>query len=198
MSKTLGFIHYIMFDKIKFQDSITNSLIDIAKDNNIENIEKLVDSQGKIEIGKLEDIIDDKNIHAWIQERVIIVEKRFAKAVEILLEKDIKLKEEILKKVYEKGLEDRSEIKDIKDLKEIYGYIGSNFLDGMPCDRAVEIEYQDDNSLIYIINEDLHIIYWPEYLGKLYWDIRDEYIKGLLFNSKYNLHKIDEYRYQIK
>lgn len=198
MSKTLGFIHYIMFDKIKFQDSITDSLIDIAKDNNIENVEKLVDSQGKIEIGKLEDIIDDKNIHSWIQERVIIVEKRFAKAVEILLDKDIKLKEEILKKVYEKGIEDRSEIKDIKDLKEIYGYIGSNFLDGMPCDRAVQIEYQDDNSLIYIINEDLHIIYWPEYLGKLYWDIRDEYIKGLLFNSKYNLYKIDEYRYQIK
>ena len=198
MSKTLGFIHYIMFDKIKYQDSITDLLIDIAKDNNIEDIKDLVDSQGKIETGELEDIIDDKNIHSWIQERVIIVEKRFAKAVDIILEEDIKLKDEILKKVYEKGLNDRSEIKDIKNLKEIYGYIGSKFLDGMPCDRAIEVEYQDDNSLIYKINEDLHIIYWPEDLGKLYWDIRDEYIKGLLFNSKYNLYKIEEYRYQIK
>ncbi|NMB09709.1 MAG: hypothetical protein GX982_03335 [Tissierellia bacterium] len=198
MSKTLGFIHYIMFDKIRFQDSITDLLIKFAEDNNIEIIRQKVDSQGEIEEGKLEDIIDDKNIHQWIQKRVIIVEKRFMKSVETIMDKDIDLKKDILKLIYEKGLKDGEEIEKDITPKEIYGYISSKFLDGMPCDRAIAIEEEKEDSLIYTVEEDLHTIYWPENIKNIYWDIRDEYIKGLLCNLKYSQYRLMDYRYEIR
>ena len=68
MSRFLGKIHYIMFDKINYVDEITRKMSELLDENvDLKNIER----------GALEDLIDTDNIHGWLQVRVGIVEDNF-------------------------------------------------------------------------------------------------------------------------
>ncbi|WP_100066141.1 hypothetical protein [Miniphocaeibacter massiliensis] len=194
MSKYLGFIHYIMFDKIKFQEKIVKEILNIAKNKGNYNIEKEVDKLGTIEDGKLEDIIDSDNIHAWLQKRVELVENRFAKTVALILKDDTDSLEEI------KGLLHNLGKKESKPstVKEGYKLISSKFLDGMPCDNAIIILEDTEDLLSFKIIIDKHSNFWVKYdVMNIYWDLRNEYIKGIFDSSNYRFNKVDDYLYEI-
>ena len=86
MSLFLGRIHYIMYDKILFQEEILENLLDLLEEEKSLELKKDLDDKFPLERGNLEDIIDESNIHGWLNERVIRSENRLAKAVSILLE----------------------------------------------------------------------------------------------------------------
>ena len=86
MSLFLGRIHYIMYDKILFQEEILNKLMELLEEEKRKEKKKDLDDNFPLERGNLEDIIDESNIHGWLNERVIRSENRLAKAVSILLE----------------------------------------------------------------------------------------------------------------
>lgn len=192
MSKFLGPIHYMMFDKIKFQEEITESILNIHKSDYIENE---LNSLGVLENGDLEELIDTDNIHGWLQKRVELVEKRFALAIYLLLKEDEHLKKDILNTLYDLGVEENLYV----NANEAYNTINRRFLDGMPCDRAIEIVESNEDLVKFHINEDFHFKYWIN-LGyeNLYWELRNEYIKGLLYKSNLSLYKIEENIYEIR
>lgn len=79
MSRFLGKIHYIMFDKINYVDEITRKMSELLDDNvDLKNIER----------GALEDLIDTDNIHGWLQVRVAIVEDNLARVLSELKKKE--------------------------------------------------------------------------------------------------------------
>ena len=69
MSENLGPIHYMMYEKIKFQDKITNYLLD-GDTSKVDKINKAVSTD------PLEDLIDQENIHGWLDSKIDVVENR--------------------------------------------------------------------------------------------------------------------------
>lgn len=189
MSLFLGYIHHLMFSKIKFLDNLTDRLIEEIE---IDNKEDLVDGIYKfnLEEGELEDIIDTNNIHGWLDERVSRVETKFAFFISEILKRD-ESKISILKdKMNEIG---REESIKFSSAKEVYQFITSKFLDGMPCDGSLMLLTNEDNQVIFKVLRDVHREIWEDFYDyKVYWSLRDSYIDGLLKDSKFILKREDE------
>lgn len=137
MSKTLGPIHYLMYEKIKFQDEITDFLMDGDF------------SQIKYEpVSKrpLEEILDQENIHGFLQEKIDIVESRLAKA--------LRLCKNPSEKLFKLGQECGKD-KDFSNFEEIFTDLNKYLLDGMPCDQGLSAVL-DGGSLYLITNNNLH------------------------------------------
>ena len=70
MSLFLGYIHHLMYEKILFQEELLTSLLDLADEDKKISLSKDLDKEFPIEKGDLKDIIDEGNIHGWLDERV--------------------------------------------------------------------------------------------------------------------------------
>ncbi|HHX71294.1 MAG: hypothetical protein WAO56_07580 [Miniphocaeibacter sp.] len=193
MSSFLGSIHYTMFRKIQFQNFIVEKILNIAKLHGYNYIVDNTNELGILEEGKLEDVIDKENIHGWLQERVDLVERKFALAISQLIIENPLLIKEIKLLMYKLGQEE----KDYTNPKEVYEIINFKFLDGMPCHKAIDIIEEKENSISYKVFTDMHLNFWNKN-ENLYWDLRNEYIKGVLSNSDYRLYKLSKDYYEIR
>lgn len=144
MSTFLGPIHYMMYEKIKFQDKITEKLLDKDK------LEILNEIMPPVSRMPLDEIIDQDNIHGYLSSKIDIVEIRLHYA--ILHGKDI------YKKVYDFGKS--IAISNITSIEDLFNKINEIILDGMPCDNALTISYDEDNNLNLITNIDTHEKYF--------------------------------------
>lgn len=191
MSKFLAPIHFIMYDKILFLDKLTNKYIDFAEKNNIE-LEKL-NSLESIDYAPLDEIIDESNIHAWIQKRVSIVEDKLAYIVSEILKENETFENEILEIAKNTGEEESFSGKS----REAFVEISNRFLDGMPCDHAISILEEDENFLKYKIEIDKHSEFWNYGINSnIYWKIRNSFIEGLI-GKDLKLEKLDNI-YEIR
>ncbi|MBS5967362.1 MAG: hypothetical protein KIA06_07955 [Finegoldia magna] len=165
MSRFLGKIHYIMFDKINYVDKITRSMSKLLDDVDLKNIES----------GALEDLIDTDNIHGWLQVRVAIVEDNLAKILSEL-KKEGRL-EDALKIAYDFGAkEDFS-----GDASDAFQFMSDKFLDGMPCDMAnlpVESNYGEFRWVKRIDVHEQYYIYGES--SEVYDEFRHAWLDGLL------------------
>ncbi|NMW84286.1 hypothetical protein HKO22_00830 [Peptoniphilus sp. AGMB00490] len=187
MSLFLGRIHYIMYEKIIFQEEILESLLKFLDKDESAKLKKDLDREFPIERGKLEDIIDTSNIHAWLDKRVVRSENRLAKAVSILL------KNFDLEKIKNKFFEIGKNYNGGKTPLEAFNFITSKFLDGMPCDHALAILKNDKDELVFTVEKDVHESIWKNYVDpKNYWILRDNFIEGSLKSSNIKFEKIDE------
>ena len=143
MSKTLGPIHYMMYEKIKFQDKITDYLMD----GHIQDIKP-----DPVSTKPLEEILDQENIHGYLQEKVDIVETRLAKALKLAKDPDEKL--------YKLGQECGKD-KDFSSFEQLFRDLNTYLLDGMPCDQGLSAMV-DEDSLYLITNNNLHSKYDEE------------------------------------
>ena len=187
MSLFLGYIHHLMYDKILFQEELLESLLELLDDDKKMKLIEELDSDFPIERGDLKDIIDESNIHGWLDERVRKSENRLAKTVAVLLRnfdmEELKNKFNDFGKSYEVG----------ETPEEAFKFITSKFLDGMPCDHSLMIIKNEENEVIFKIATDLHKDIWENYVNPdYYWDLRDAFISGSLENSGLKYEKIDE------
>lgn len=187
MSLFLGRIHYIMYDKILFQEEILDNLLNFLEEEKRNELKKDLDEEFLLEKGNLEDIIDESNIHGWLNERVVRSENRLAKAVSILL-RDFDL-EKLKNKFFEIGKNyDAGEAP-----MEVFSFITSKFLDGMPCDHALAILKNDDDEFVFTVLSDVHKNIWKDYVSpEIYWILRDSFILGSLNSSDLKFEKIEE------
>ena len=137
MSKTLGPIHYLMYEKIKFQDKITDYLLD----GNFEQIDL-----DPVSTRPLEEILDQENIHGYLQEKIDIVESRLAHALAICKNPS----ERLFTLGYKCGKD-----KDFSNFDQIFTDLNCYLLDGMPCDQGLSAVL-DGDSLYLITNHNLH------------------------------------------
>ncbi|WP_297810868.1 hypothetical protein [uncultured Finegoldia sp.] len=170
MSRFLGPIHYIMFDKIKYLDGITKELCKLSDKN--------VDLE-KIEDGSLEDLIDTDNIHGWLQVRVSVVEDNLAKILSELKKEGIL--DDGLKVAYEFGARENF----TGDASDAFQFMSEKFLDGMPCDMANLPLDSDGFEFRWIKRIDVHDkFYIYGQTSEIYDCFRKAWLDGLLSNCE--------------
>ena len=187
MSLFLGRIHYIMYDKVLFQEEILDNLLNFLEEEKRNELKKEIDKEFPLERGNLEDIIDESNIHGWLNERVVRSENRLAKAVSILL-RDFDL-EKLKNKFFEIG----KNYEAGEAPMEVFSFMTSKFLDGMPCDHALAILKNDEDEFVFTVLSDVHKNIWKDYVSpEIYWVLRDSFILGSLNSSDLKFEKIEE------
>ncbi|NEZ46206.1 hypothetical protein FDF74_03145 [Clostridium niameyense] len=197
MSRFLGKIHFVMYEKIQSQEKIVKQIVELSKENKWdENLLKKVNEEvGTIEILPLEDVIDTDNIHGWLQVRVKKVEERLAFVISDLILKDSLRYEHIMSFMSKLGEKENFEGNAI----EAFQKINDCFLDGMPCDKVNEFIKTEGNHVVWVQNKDIHEPYWNYGVSKdVYYGIRFAWIKGLLKETSLEFKKLCNNKYEIK
>ncbi|MFO3715461.1 hypothetical protein [Anaerococcus cruorum] len=143
MSENLGPIHYMMYEKIKFQDEITNYLLE-GDTSEVDKLNKPVSKE------PLENLIDQANIHGWLDSKIDVVENRLNYA--------LNNSENTKEKMYEFGKEN-AKGKNFDDFNSVFSDLNMLLLDGMPCDRGLSAQIDDKGDLYLITNTNLHSKY---------------------------------------
>lgn len=200
MSAFLGPIHSWLYHKIKFQNSLVSMLIELSKTKgwNQDLGEVVTRLYGDLEDGPLEDIVNPANIHGWLQERVSIVENRFAYVVTSLVKEDetrlslmeVQMEEYGKHNALPEGLTPGEAFKELDDL----------FLNGMPCDRVNEIVKESDTEIVWKQMNEIHEGYWTCISGDVnqFYTLRSALIKGLLSKSDLSFEEPESFTYVIK
>lgn len=186
MSAFLGKIHFWLYNKIKLQEDLINMVIDLAIKKSYDSENLLKESYSKFgapTVGKLEDEIDNGNIHGWLQGRIISAENRFAYVVTELLNNNVLTKEEIAEGFY-KNAEEIMKGLDLKAAtpEDLFYLVFDNMIEGMPCDFVNKITEVNENFITWETTKDLHKAYWNTVSGDVenYYYFRDSWIKGFL------------------
>lgn len=200
MSAFLGPIHTWLYNKIKFQDELIKRIRNVVSQKGYEDelLSQLDHRYGTLEEGELADIIDENNIHGWLQERITVVENRLAFLITIVTDEHPERIIDINDAVYEFGKE-HSVQKGIS-IKEAYGYLDNLLLNGMPCDRVNEVTNEDENSIAWNQTADIHKSYWDMIHGNVdyYYAIRKSLIVGIIENSGIVYNQIGEQTFELR
>lgn len=201
MSAFLGPIHFWLYNKIKLQQSIVDELYSLGKEHNLPLQQECDTRYGAFEEKPLEEIIDETNIHGWLQERVSQVEYKYAYCVTNLLSHLPDSLSQIESILYKKGKEKGQKLKEAGiAFSGIFKEITDQLLDGMPCDHAMNLISQDDNEVIWTRNICVHEDYWNAVGGDIsnYYMLRDAWLKGLADGCDLIFDKKDEVTYRIR
>lgn len=203
MSLYLGKIHYWLFNKIVWFQNLEIELVNLAKEKGINEEELLTylkDNYGdRIENKPLEEMIDTSNIHGWLQNKIIISEKRLAKVTKELLKIE-NIKEEIEKVYVNQGIEASKEViaeeKQGNNAVELFNLVNDYILDGMPCDRVNEVLVQEEDKVLWKRRICVHKDIWSsEGLEVNYfYKLRDLWIETFIneVNNKFTYKKLSE------
>lgn len=139
MSLVLGPIHYLMYSKMSFQESITKRLL-----HNYPDLAQRIDEeQPPIQEGDIKDLIDQTNIHGWLSSCIETTESRLAAACRLV--------PDALSVVYQIGKETSSNL-DTSDYQTLFSSLNPFLLDGMPCDRGLSANVAEEENALYLIH----------------------------------------------
>lgn len=200
MSAFLGPIHYWMYHKIQLQQELIDGIIELGnkKEIGLSLEQELDDRYGKTEKRPLEEVIDQGNIHGWLQALVSQVEYKLAYGITLLLGKKPELIEELEDYFRRKGKGQGSELQG-SSAAEVYKGLNDSLLDGMPCDHANSIEEEKEEELVWKRNVCVHQSYWEEAGGDIaqYYRFKEAFIDGYVAAAGWNFIKLDEVTYRI-
>lgn len=196
MSAFLGPIHYWLYNKIKLQKELVNEIIALSQNFSATETDlkdELDTRYGVSETRPLEEVIDQGNIHGWLQTQVSQVEYKLAYSVTQLLKLNPGLVKEIELLFYNKGKE-KSTSEATSNASDSYKAISDSLLDGMPCDHAYTVQEKDESKVIWKRNACVHKNYWDEVGGDInnYYIFREAFIRGFLSDTPLVFEKIDE------
>ena len=198
MSAFLGPIHYWLYNKIQIQQNIVD---EIHSRYGLSLKEECDVRYGEFDSRSLEEIIDQSNIHGWLQERVSQVEYKYAYSIKALLDKDPSLLSQLEELLTLKGRELGQNLKETsKTAALLFKVISDNLLDGMPCDHANSLVENSDDRLVWKRNLCVHEDYWAAVGAdiSIYYRLREAWIKGLVDVSGFTFKKIDSVTYSIE
>lgn len=182
MSKFLAPIHTWLFNKIMITESIEKAIYNRFSNHDI----ALKYDQIQKQLGEplpdepLENLIDQMNIHGWLQEKISIAEKRQAALVS-LLPKNLYSELEVV--YYERGNElARLNVIPTENPSEVFKQLGDVLLEGMPCDRVNRISEQSVDSISWVTSVCVHKENW-EFSNvpvEVFYKLRSSFIKGFV------------------
>lgn len=175
----LAAIHYQMDGKIRWQDQINQEISEKFLNRPIRGLDKR----------PLEEIIDGTNIHGFLAQRIQEVEETLAQLVEEIADKG--QFEDLLVFMEDKGRNENLEAKP----QAVFAHMTNHYLDGMPCDRVVELVSQEEDAWTWILREDVHGQYWQD--PTKYWALREAYLQGLAQAASCGV-QIQGRKYEVK
>lgn len=209
MSLFLGKIHYWLYNKVLWFEGLEEEIIDLAKTKGIysDTIKEEINSKhGEKSPNKpLEEIIDQSNIHGWLQASIHSAEGRMAHWIKVILDKDQSNIEEIKAIFIKQGKAAAEEVKaskEIKSAEDIFNSMNDYVLDGMPCDRVNEVVSKDENEIIWTRRLCVHKDIWEKQGVEVavFYSLRDNWIKSFVENvdSKFEFVKSNDNKQIIK
>ena len=199
MSAILGPIHHWLFRKIKIQNDLTNAIIDVAKDKEL-NVAPLADIDEKFSSlpeGDLGNIIDPANIHGWLQDKIAIVERRLAYVTKTLTDNNPDAIGFICECAREFGVKNAVEADATP--ADGFEYYENTFVSGMPCDGVNMVVNEDSDEIMWQETVDIHKQYWDE-VGvdvALFYEIRNAMIEGVFAGSDLSYYNLGNGSYKL-
>ena len=191
MSLFLGPIHYWLYDKIRNQEDLTEKVAVEAKEHGwIEDSKEYT----KV-LPKLDEMIDESNIHGWLQSQIIDAESRFARLITDVLAKGADFNE-LSKLAFDFGKENKAG--SLNGVEDIYQYFEDFFVNGMPCDHVNQVTGRTDTELSWEMIQDIHAQYWVDGDVENYYRLRKAVMDGMLDGSECEVKMSDPYHYQIQ
>lgn len=201
MSAFLGPIHYWLYNKIKHQQSLVDQVIAFGKEKYSLSLEETCNEKyGLTERRSLEEVIDESNIHGWLQIQVSRVEYKLAYCTTELLKQEGMQLEELKAIFYKQGVEKRKTLEKGLNAVQLFKVIQDKLLNGMPCDHAEVVVEQDDNQIVWQRRVCVHEKYWDEVGGNVrnYYALIEAWLKGFIEEGQESFIKEDEITYKIK
>lgn len=191
MSAFLGPIHYWVYNKILVGENIQKEVLEFAKNRgiNVDSIKsKAYEKYGEPDYSNLEDVIDEGNIHGWLQGRIDSLEYRLASIVTDILKENIKIEE--IKEVFKSNGKEVFENIEDKSLSAdgLFKVIFDNLVEGMPCDRVNLVEEESDEKVVWITTTCVHKRFWDAVGGDVnnYYILKDGWVEGFVSSSPKN------------
>ncbi len=189
MSLFLGKIHFWLFDKIKWFENLEEEVLKVAKERNMP-VDNWV-SYANLNFGEktpnkpLDEIIDENNIHGWLEARINSAEGRCAYYITNMLSGEKEIKKELIELYERQGKINANECKgqiDGENILEVYNSLNNYILDGMPCDRINEVLENSSEKIVWHMSRDLHERFWSEVRGDVaeFHNLRNAWIKAFV------------------
>lgn len=203
MSAFLGPIHFWLYNKIQLQQDIVIDMVGLGKRLGLDNLEaQLNEKYGESERRPLDQVIDEMNIHGWLQTQVSQVEYKLAEGVKALLAQDASAMEQLKEIFYKRGEAVGAKLAQTEGLSlgMIYKGISDSLLDGMPCDHAIRVMSETDNEIVWTRVTCVHERYWQEVGIDIsnYYILREAWLEGLAQAVGVAFEKVDDKTYVIK
>ena len=189
MSAFLGPIHFWLYNKIGNQELLTKEIATLAAEN---SWIKDADSYTKT-LPPLETVIDEGNIHGWLQAQITDAENRYASLVTRILSEEDKRLEDLCAVAWRFGKEHAIKA---GTAEEVYKAFEDFFVNGMPCDRVNAVIESSAEKLSWEMTQDIHAQYWNGDSSP-YYTIRKSVMEGMLAETNYALASADDARYSI-
>ena len=190
MSAFLGPIHFWLYNKIQFQENLIDELVAYVT---AKGWSDKVDQYVSTDRRKLDEVIDEANIHGWLQSRIHDAEGRYAALVLDAAGDDAEkfdaLKEAARDFGAKQGLQAAT-------APEAFHRLDDLLLDGMPCDQVNRVRESDDARIAWDRTMDLHSEFWLGH-GDRYYALRQALVDGLLSATDYALESPAEGQYEI-
>lgn len=190
MSAFLGPIHFWLYNKIQFQENLIDELVAYVT---AKGWSDKVDQYVSTDRRKLDEVIDEANIHGWLQSRIHDAEGRYAALVLDAAGDDAEkfdaLKEAARDFGAKQGLQAAT-------APETFHRLDDLLLDGMPCDQVNRVRESDDARIAWDRTMDLHSEFWQGH-GDRYYALRQALVDGLLSATDYALESPAEGQYEI-
>ena len=197
MSAFLGPIHFWLYNKIRFQEGLSDRILSHAKEQSWKNAGIIAGKYEISELKPLEELIDLRNIHGWLQSRIQEAESRYANIVTEILADNPSVLPELEQVAYDFGADNPVEEKDVAS--DVYRKFDDTLLNGMPCDRVNVITSQDNDLYTWEQAEDIHGSYWRAAAGnpEVYYRLRLKVMEGMLKNSRISIGASDFNHYSL-
>ncbi|MGL5615092.1 MAG: hypothetical protein ACRDD2_02510 [Sarcina sp.] len=190
MSLFLGKIHFWLFDKIKWFNELERETLAFAESKKIDIDEFIKEANNlfepMLENKPLEQLIDESNIHGWLQEAINNSEGRLAFYTTKLINLDGENKFELEKIYREKAKRDAKNYLEIQgkvnNAQEAYKAMNDFVLEGMPCDRINEMLEISEEKVSWKRTRCLHKEFWKKANGDVenFYFLRDKWIETFI------------------
>lgn len=192
MSKFLGPIHFWLYNKIGNQEKLTQAIADLGTSKGwIPSAEPYVK-----ELPPLESVIDEGNIHGWLQSQISDAETRYAALITRLSQSESFDMNQLLQAASDFGK--AHEIPSQANAMEAYKTFEDFFVNGMPCDHVNVLVSQSPEKLVWNMAQDIHAPYWEQKNSEQYYQIRKAVMDGMLSQSRLRVTMDNLYQYSIE
>ena len=152
MSQFLAPVHTWLFNKILVLEEIEQGIVNGLDSEDLKaKYNQLKEAFGEPLPNKpLEEMIDESNIHGWLQEKITKAESRQAALVSVLMEGSSDAIEGVKNVYHQTGIRVAARFSTkVNEPSEIYSALNNVLLEGMPCDRVNQVVEQSDDKMVW-------------------------------------------------
>lgn len=195
MSAFLGPIHHWLYRKVIIQNQFADRLVEGLLQ------EERCEAENEQFQKPLEEIIDEMNIHGWLQDKVSFVERKLAMVVTNCIKEEVATIEQLVERAYQIGCMNAKQENITKELHaaEAYQFLQDTLLDGMPCDHVNQVVSRSEDSVVWKQTCEIHQKYWDEVQGNIehYYLLRNAFIKGLFADTGLQYRIVEQNQFEL-